>query len=503
MTKNHLFQIAIALIIILAIILRFYGYDHRWGLAYDQAHDALVARSALSQHKIPMVGPFSSAGPFQTGPEWYFLIMLGTVPDPQSVISPWVFLTGLFVISIYFIIKTGEVIGGKKLGLATGLIAAISPANIAQSVNMSNQAPLAILSAFSIWAGAKYFSIKRSDGLYPATQNIYLFLLGIFIGLGVNMHLQGVLLVPFFFLVIIFKRPNVKGLLFGILGLAIPFIPLIIFDSTHHLINIRHMIIYYFHDQYNISLDVLGRRWTTYLGVFWLKSWSYIVGGNTIIGAATIIASIIVLTYLAIKKSLPKVIIPVTISFVISIIAIRYTRTPIFDSYIMFLHASIFLLVGFTAIFIFKKNKIIGVVFLSILFLGSLIKDIEEIKAGTNNTAGTMKTWTNLLTSKYPGQSFEIYDYKYNTVSLSVPLSLYLSASSKSQDNGHKTGVILIRLENKHIFQHQIILGENYSYQLYDLSSSSSAELSKEGWIKVTPNSIYHATEEWADDIKQ
>src|SRR5258706_39731 len=392
MTKKLLFKICIVLIICLAMTLRFYGYEHRWGLAYDQAHDALVARSALSQHKIPMVGPFSSAGPFQTGPEWYWLIMLGTFLYSPSVISPWVLLTVLFVVSIYFIIKTGELMGGKRLGIAAGLIAAISPANIAQSVNMSNQAPLAILSVFSVWAAAKYFYSKK---------NLYLFILGIFIGLGVNMHLQGALLIPFFFLVIIFKRPNVKDWLLAFLGLVIPFIPLIIFDATHHFINIRHMLTYYFHDQYNISLDVLGRRWTTYLKVFWI-----------------------------------------------------------------------------------------------------LQKDVEEIKNGTNNTAGTMKTWTNLLTNKYPGQTFAIYDYKYNTVSLSAPLSLYLSALSKSQDNGRKIGVILIRLENKAQFQHPALWGEKYSYQLYDLSSSSSGELSKEEWVPVTSNSVYHATEEWSDDVK-
>ncbi len=493
MTKKLLFKICIVLIIFLAMTLRFYGYEHRWGLAYDQAHDALVARSALSQHKIPMVGPFSSAGPFQTGPEWYWLIMLGTFLYSPSVISPWVLLTVLFVVSIYFIIKTGELMGGKRLGIAAGLIAAISPANIAQSVNMSNQAPLAILSVFSVWAAAKYFYSKK---------NLYLFILGIFIGLGVNMHLQGALLIPFFFLVIIFKRPNVKDWLLAFLGLVIPFIPLIIFDATHHFINIRHMLTYYFHDQYNISLDVLGRRWTTYLKVFWIKSWSYIIGGNTIIGITTITTSFAVFIYLILKKCLPKIMIPIIISFIIAVIAIRYTRTPIFDSYLMFLHATVFLIVAFAVITVFNKNKIIGIIFLSIIVFGSLQKDVEEIKNGTNNTAGTMKTWTNLLTNKYPGQTFAIYDYKYNTVSLSAPLSLYLSALSKSQDNGRKIGVILIRLENKAQFQHPALWGEKYSYQLYDLSSSSSGELSKEEWVPVTSNSVYHATEEWSDDVK-
>ena len=46
----------------LAGLLRFYNYDVRWALAHDQARDALVAREALRQHKIPVLGPFLKQG---------------------------------------------------------------------------------------------------------------------------------------------------------------------------------------------------------------------------------------------------------------------------------------------------------------------------------------------------------------------------------------------------------------------------------------------------------
>ena len=73
MTKRIV--VATWIIVGIAFVLRFYNYNNRWGLAYDQAHDALVARYALEAGKIPLVGPFSSAGAFQTGGEWYWIIM--------------------------------------------------------------------------------------------------------------------------------------------------------------------------------------------------------------------------------------------------------------------------------------------------------------------------------------------------------------------------------------------------------------------------------------------
>src|SRR5690348_1605926 len=98
---KHKFVVVTVIILLIAVFFRFYNFDHRYGLAYDQAHDALVARSALEQHKLPLLGPFSSAGPFVTGPEWYWFIALGTIIFPFSILTPWVVLAGLYTLFVY------------------------------------------------------------------------------------------------------------------------------------------------------------------------------------------------------------------------------------------------------------------------------------------------------------------------------------------------------------------------------------------------------------------
>src|SRR5438045_1493449 len=120
-------------ITLLAALLRFNNYSNRWGLAYDQAHDAVVARGALDQNRIPLLGPFSSAGPFQTGGEWYWLIMLGTKFNTSLVMSPWIFLTALYVLYVFLLIHLGKELFGKSYGLLLGLLASISTEQIAQS----------------------------------------------------------------------------------------------------------------------------------------------------------------------------------------------------------------------------------------------------------------------------------------------------------------------------------------------------------------------------------
>src|SRR3989338_5083739 len=142
--KKHYFYILLFFILILASFLRFYNYNNRWGLAYDQAHDVLVARYGVQNLKIPLVGPFSSAGPFQTGGEWDWFIMLGTLLNFNSVIAPWIFLTFISVVFVALISLFGKEFKGSVFGLLLGFITAVSPAQISQSTNLTNQSLLAL-----------------------------------------------------------------------------------------------------------------------------------------------------------------------------------------------------------------------------------------------------------------------------------------------------------------------------------------------------------------------
>ena len=42
--QKNWYLIALLLVIVLAFLLRFANYQNRWGLAYDQARDVIVAR---------------------------------------------------------------------------------------------------------------------------------------------------------------------------------------------------------------------------------------------------------------------------------------------------------------------------------------------------------------------------------------------------------------------------------------------------------------------------
>jgi len=124
--RRNWYLISILLILLLAFFLRFYNFESRWVLAQDQSHNALVARYALQTGQIPLVGPFSSAGPFQTGGEWYWLVMISTAIYPFSVITPWIMSVVLSLVFVLLILHVGRELIDRKFGLILGILAAVS-----------------------------------------------------------------------------------------------------------------------------------------------------------------------------------------------------------------------------------------------------------------------------------------------------------------------------------------------------------------------------------------
>src|SRR4051812_11368220 len=89
--SKYSFHILASLIFSLAIFLRFYHIDSRWGLGNDSARDIAIAIQALKHSELPIIGPFSSAGPFVFGPVYYWLLMFSNIIFPFTFLAPVIF----------------------------------------------------------------------------------------------------------------------------------------------------------------------------------------------------------------------------------------------------------------------------------------------------------------------------------------------------------------------------------------------------------------------------
>lgn len=483
---RHWFEISVLLILILAIFLRFYNYENRWGLAHDQARDALVAREALRQHKIPVLGPFSQAGSFVMGPIWYWLVALATSIYPTSILTPWIVLTISYVLVVYLMILIGKELDSKSLALILGIFTAVSTAQIAQSTDLTNPSGVAIFSALAVYFSIKYLKTKK---------NIFLFLFPLSISIAINIHLQAIGLLALVPVVLILTKPNFKNLAFLFAGFILPFIPLIIFDFQHNFYDTRAMIDYYLYGQYRIYVP---NRWLTYVGIFWPNAWAKIIGGWVVLGYLTIGCLTITTLYILFKKKITKPLLTLIISFLLMFIMLRYFRGERFDGYLVFLHPFVIALTGWMVLTVYKRRMILGLLLIFLIIGGTIQRDIQEIKNRENFTAFLVRQWIEKIIEKYPHEKFAVYDLEYARRDKSLPLALFLDVDKKIDDRGLKIGVTIATSGSQ--FKHPVILGERGGYQIFNLNSSTSAELSTEGWAFVNSSEIYRSTQEWYID---
>lgn len=476
----------VVIILIIAVMLRFLRYFDRWGLAYDQAHDAIVARYALLAGEAPLVGPFSSAGAFQTSGVWYWFIMLATAVYPSEVITPWVMLTIAYVFLVMGMIWMGWRLWGVSAGLIVGFFTAISTAQLAQGVSLTNQSPLALTS---------FGALASLILAYQTNRRIWLFILGFFVSLSGSIHLQGAALVVVPLIFMCWRRLlDWRGWMLLGVGFIIPTIPNLIFDLRHDFFTVRSVWQYITVDQYAISLDVLGRNWRTFLYDTLPTQWAHIIGGSKEVVFILFVMLPILLLNRRIQQRKIEFIEFISIACLGMFTIVRYTRTPLFASYFVFLHPFILLLSGYIVWRSFQLSKVVGISLFALITFATVAASVREISYGTNQSDIRARTWRQFVRQTYPGELFTLYDFEYKSSGEALVFSLYLEADKLSSPAGRYIGVARV---NSAATTSGSLLLVDQGVVLLDLSSSTAAQLAENDWVRVTAQDVYDATQSW------
>ncbi len=484
---HHWFGISVAIILLVAAVLRFSNYEERWGLAYDQARDVLVAREALKTFSLPLIGPFASAGQFVYGPQWFWILMYMAGVYPYAVMTPWIIQTILYVGIVWLMVLIGREIEDKRLGLIIGILTAISTAQLGQSTNLTSPSMVGIVAVISLYFFVKYI---KAGSIASA------FWMSFMVATSFNIHFQAMglfLLIPIAF--ILDNARSFRKFIYLSLGIFIPFIPLIFFDITNKFFESRNWIEYLTYGQYQIFIP---NRWLTYAGTYWPGAWSRIIGGESYVGYGIIVLLIAFAIYAFINKKLTKNIVAIFLSFFFIFLILRYYRGERFDSYLVFLHPLVLILTGWMLSQALKLNRVIGFILIFLIVSFTIAKDLDLIKNSGNFTRVQAADWQKLLMQKFPNSKFAVYDYGYKLGNKSFPLVLYLENSRLIDDKGIKVGLVVRTSKmSKMTAFHSVIGGDRGGYEIFNLNSSNSAELSKEGWAFINPSQIYKSTVLW------
>jgi hypothetical protein len=475
-----------AAILLLAVFLRFIRYDQRWGLAYDQARDAIVAREILAGKGLPLVGPFSSAGNFTTGPIWYWFVALATMAFPFTIITPWVVLTLTYLLMVLLSIRIGYIIGGLSMAVILGILTAVSPAEINQGFNLTNPSLVAVFVTIALWTGFEYLN----SGTF-----IMAALFGLACGSAVTSHYQAALILIFAVTVFLTRKIKFAHIVAWILSFTLPFVPLIFFDLTHNYYNLRGIIDYARFGQYAVYIP---NRWMTYAGKFIPYLWGTIIGGNTPMGYFIIILTGITFLLTLVNHKLQKIFWGTLLSTALMIFCLRYYRGEKYESYFVFLHPFILTISAWTLFMIYRKQQILGIILIGIITIYSIIPILKSALKAENYTDLEAKGWVRVLTQKYPQEKFDMYDFRYNSAGKSLALTLYLNQKNLISSTGHRIGFgTPPKTERTY---HMEILENNVGYDLWDLTASSPAVLQKNEWARINPENIFKGITRWYEN---
>ena len=478
--------ISILTVLVFSFFWRFGNYNERWTLSQDQARDGIIGFHMVQNFTLPLIGPPSSAGMFSFGPYYYWLIALFTLIIPV-VNGPWIGFTLLSILTVVVFYFIGDKLLCRLAGVIFALIAEFSAELIFHSTDMLNPIPLSLTSALVI-----LFIILLIDH----KKIFYSFLVGLFIGISINFHLQAIgllIILPLISLINSFHTvQKVNVFLLSIVGLVVSFIPLIIFNGLNQ--NILFTNIWQFIFANNNSSGVENNLITD-LFIFWPQFWGQVIAHNNWLGYIFIILFLIALV-IATGKKLNKslYILGLTLLFQFLFIYIYSgVRSPVY----LIVFQSFFIFLSGWIIFQFQFiHKYLSLLLLIILLMITLPANIKTFQ--NNNSQ------ISIISSIKEKIDLEIFtDVKILSDQNSNMISLPLYYLYKKENKISESGIEIIVCENKLVKTEDGItekwscpvditpIAETDTYKIYKKDSLSTEQ--QEQFTEIKSEEIYNS----------
>lgn len=231
--KKHLIFF---LVLVVCLVLRIYRLDVLTTFGHDQGIDFLTVRDMIQNRHLTLIGIKVSFAQFFQGPLYLYILLpffLFMKMNPLSGAVASIVMSMITICLLYFTLVKLENI---KAGIIGSLIFAVSPQFIKYGNTPLYQHFVPLFVIVSV-----YFLFKSSS-----SSKIYLIiLLGIFIGLSIEVHFLSFSLFPSALIYLIRKKNDkLKTALSFLTGIIVGISPTIIFESRHDFLNTHHFLQY-------------------------------------------------------------------------------------------------------------------------------------------------------------------------------------------------------------------------------------------------------------------
>lgn len=224
-------------ILLLAFVLRAQEtLSHNFLFLLDQGRDMMAVKQIVYDHRLTLIGPYTSLGGVFQGPLWYYLLAIPTIifnGDPWGAVLLMLVISMSVVIVAYLIVKK---LAGETSALFTAFLFGVSPEAGAAATFAWNPHPMWLI--IVVYICSLYATVYRN----PKYQ---LFLWPV---IALSFHFQtamGVfLLVSTIIFLALFHRNFFKNryLIYGLLGALLLLSPQILFELRHDFLMTRSIL---------------------------------------------------------------------------------------------------------------------------------------------------------------------------------------------------------------------------------------------------------------------
>lgn len=241
--KNKFEIIVLAVIISIAVFLRFYKINELHFFTYDQARDDLIVKRILVDHKWTLLGPQSSMRGVYLPPYYYYTLVPILWLSRLNPIGVDIYTALIGVLTVILVWYFCKEVFGQIPALMTSALYATSPLIVELSHRAwnPNTQPFFILLSLFFWYR-----------LWTTKKEKYLLFSSLAFGYAVNLHYGALCLLPiwlfaFFWFLINSKRKRL--VLISALILFLFGAPLILFDLRHQFMLSKNIYQYFFAGQ--------------------------------------------------------------------------------------------------------------------------------------------------------------------------------------------------------------------------------------------------------------
>ncbi len=296
--NNFLF----VLVLVLAIFLRVFRLSELTTFGGDQGQDFLVVKDMVLYHKWTLLGIKTSVYSFFQGPMYLYMLFPFFVLFNLNPISGAIAAVFYSVITLIFLYILVNKYFSKRVAVLSSLLFAVSGELIIYGNTPLYQHFLPLVIILSIYL----LLVKKKNTFISIV-------LGLSIGLGIELHLLNLsLLIAVFFYLVFIEKSKLKNILSFIVGFIVGLAPTIIFELRHDFLNTRFLLNYQPKEEFKILVPNFINQW--------IKGSAIFLGGNSII--IGIIILVFIFCFLFTKQKHPNLIILKRLLIILSFVSL-------------------------------------------------------------------------------------------------------------------------------------------------------------------------------------